>query len=361
MITTGQAHSNMTAARAGSIFESSPQEVVGGPEPIGVRLHDDRQSGDRLGQSTFFRLRFAVDAGQSDDPTIVGVPLRSLGGTKAWEYWVGPQPVEFNLVGGIGFVAAGDHVAVHARKVVGPETDIEAATFAVYRELLQRVAELRYPYLVRIWNVVPEINGGSEDEEVYARFNLGRAMAFDQLGLQPHQYPAATGVGGPAGSPLTVIMLASRSEPFAIENPRQVSAYRYPRQYGPRSPAFARAMLLPERAGGILFISGTASIVGHESLHADIDSQLQETLVNLDELMVAAAARLPGAALGPRRSWRVYLRDPADLEHVEPEVTRRLGDRESVVFLQADICRRELRVEIEGVCQLTTAGTQSRP
>ena len=351
----------MTAAQAGSVFESSPQKVVGGPEPIGVWLHNAWQSGDPVGQNTFFRLTFAVDAGKSDDPTIVGVPLRSLGDPNPWEYWVGPQPVEYNIAGGIASVAAGDHVVVHARKFVGPATDIEAATSAVYRELLDRIGELRYPYLVRIWNFVPEINTGSEDEEVYARFNRGRALAFDQLGLQPHHYPAATGVGSPAESPLTVIILASRSEPVAIENPRQVSAYRYPRQYGPRSPAFSRAMLLPDRTGGNLFISGTASIVGHESLHADIDSQLQETLINLDELMVAVAARVPGATLGPRRSWRVYLRDPADLERVEPEVTRRLGNRENVMFLQADICRRELRVEIEGVCQLNAAGSRPRP
>ena len=30
-----------------------------------------------------------------------------------------------------------------------------------------------------------------------------------------------------------------------VENPRQVSAYRYPRQYGPQPPSFARAMLPP--------------------------------------------------------------------------------------------------------------------
>lgn len=351
----------MTAAQAGSIFESRPPEVVGSPEPIGVRLYDDRESSPSAGHNVLFRLRFAVDAGQSDDPTVVGVPLRPLGGAKPWEYWAGPQPVEGNLAGGIGAVAAGGHVVVHTRKIVGPDTDIEAATLAVYRDLLHRVGELSYPHLVRIWNFVPGINSGSGDEEVYARFNRGRALAFDQLGLQPHQYPAATGVGSLAESPLTVMILASRAEPLAIENPRQVSAYKYPRQYGPRSPAFARAMLLPDRAGGNLFVSGTASIVGHESLHADIESQLQETLANLDQLMGAAAARLPGADFGPGRSWRVYLRDPADLERVEPEVTRRLGNRESVVFLQADICRRELRVEIEGVCQLTTDSALSRP
>ena len=108
-------------------------------------------------------------------------------------------------------------------------------------------------------------------------FNHGRKAAFDLLDFAPSRYPAATGVGSPAGSPLTVVVAASRVEPVALENPRQTSAYLYPRRYGPRSPAFARAMLLPDCAGATLFISGTASIVGHESQHRGIDAQLKET------------------------------------------------------------------------------------
>jgi chorismate lyase/3-hydroxybenzoate synthase len=219
------------------------------------------------------------------------------------------------------------------------------------------VRELHYPHLVRVWNFVPDINHGSGDDEVYARFNYGRAIAFDHLGLLPGQYPAATGVGIPPDSPFTMIVLASRSRPLAIENPRQVSAYQYPRQYGIRSPAFARAMILPDQGGGQLFISGTASIVGHESQHGDVRSQLREALENLAQLMDSVRKRLPGHDIGARRNWRVYLRNPAHFQLVESEVIRHLG--RNVLFLQAEICRRELQVEIEGVCDLTTACNSS--
>ena len=80
---------------------------------------------------------------------------------------------------------------------------------------------------------------------------------------------------------------------------------------------------------------------------------MAETLANIEQVMEAALAGTPGYATGPRLSWRVYLRNPGDLECVEAEVSRRLGGRDSVIFLQADICRRELLVEIEGVCELT--------
>ena len=46
-----------------------------------------------------------------------------------------------------------------------------------------------------------------------------------------------------------------------VENPRQVSAYRYPREYGPQSPTFARALLPPSPRVPLL-LSGTASIDG---------------------------------------------------------------------------------------------------
>ena len=83
---------------------------------------------------------------------------------------------------------------------------------------------------------------------------------------------------------------AARVPGTPVENPRQVSAYRYPRQYGPQAPSFARAMLPPSQAMPLL-LSGTASVVGHESKHHDcVESQLAETFANFDSLIAAARA-----------------------------------------------------------------------
>lgn len=306
-----------------------------------------------MGPDAFFGLRFGTGDDQDAEPAVIQVPLRPLGTHSLGGPWEGPAALERHVAAGVSTVATTDHVVAHTREAIGGDADISSVTHSIYRRLLARVRELGYPHLVRVWNFVPDINGGIGDAETYVRFNKGRAAAFDQSGMPTLQYPAATGVGSPAGSPLTVIVLASRCEPLAIENPRQTSAYLYPRQYGPRSPAFARAMLLPDRAGGKLFISGTASIVGHQSRHLGIGPQLTETFANLEQLMETAMGRMPGCAAGPRRSWRVYLRDPADFSRVEREVRRRLGSGDAVVFLQAEICRRELLVEIEGVCELT--------
>src|SRR5690606_1728933 len=99
---------------------------------------------------------------------------------------------------------------------------------------------------------------------------------------------------------------------------RQVSAYRYPRDYGPQPPSFARAMLAHQAAVPLL-LSGTASVVGHASAHAGNSSaQLAETCANLEHLLAAAReldATLP-AAFGNASILKAYLHDPADADAV---------------------------------------------
>jgi chorismate lyase/3-hydroxybenzoate synthase len=301
----------------------------------------------------FFALRFGAGPA-TGDAAIVAVPVTALDGAASWTVLGGRPAKRAGCAADVGSLATVDHLVLHTRTALTGGADIAAAACAVYCDLLTRARELGYPHLVRIWNFVPDINAGAGDAEAYVRFNRGRMAAFDRLGVAPAHYPAATGVGGPPGSPLTVVVAASRVEPVSLENPRQTAAYRYPRRYGPRAPAFARAMLLPDRDGATLFISGTASIVGHESRHDAVELQVEETLANLAQIVAGAAAQRPGLAQA-RRRWQVYLRDPADLAVVERAVHRQLGG-DTVAYLRADICRRELLVEIEGVCHLTGAG-----
>jgi enamine deaminase RidA (YjgF/YER057c/UK114 family) len=141
-----------------------------------------------------------------------------------------------------------------------------------------------------------------------------------------------------------------------VENPRQVSAYHYPPQYGSHRPAFSRAALLTQGDRRTLFISGTASIVGHESLHVgDCAAQTRETLANIAALLeeanrVAAGTHFDRGAL----AYKAYVRRSADLPVVQRELTSVLGPDAQIVYLQADICRQDLLVEIEatGICPL---------
>ena len=234
----------------------------------------------------------------------------------------------------------------------GPRTPLEIATDLAYRDMYAALTAAGNPQLVRVWNYIPDINLDSHGLERYRQFNTARHEASLACGRAvTGSVPAASALGATGGSPLTIYFLASRRAPAFIENPRQMSAYRYPAQYGPRSPAFSRATVLGEGSGATLFVSGTASIVGHRTLHAgDPAAQTRETLTNIEALLEEAARRSLIEALQLETlAYKVYVRDPKDLPVIRAELESAVGRGAALLYLKADICRRDLAVEIEAV------------
>lgn len=228
-------------------------------------------------------------------------------------------------------------------------TPLQQATEAAYNQVFALLDALHYPHLIRFWNYIADINGTSFGLERYRQFNLGRQAAFlshsrDIVG----NVPAACALGSTQG-PLTIAFLAGRVAPVNIENPRQVSAYQYPQQYGPCSPTFSRASLVRLGQDEVLFISGTASIIGHISLHpTDVVAQTRETMANIEAVLAEAnsIARQPPFYL-PDLHYKVYARNPADLAEIRLELARCVGCEPNAVYLQADVCRQDLLLEIE--------------
>lgn len=277
-------------------------------------------------------------------PLVVRVPLPQLCGEPLAEVWEAGGAVCTGTHGGVRW-AATDDVLAGALELPASDGDaLEAATCIAYRELLAVSAELGYPHLLRLWNVVPAINRLDGGLERYRLFCRGRAEAFEgHHGPLFQSYLCASSAVGSRGGELVVWFLAGRERGLPRENPRQVSAYSYPPCYGPRSPSFARATRCPAAAGGRLLLSGTAAIVGHQSVHpGDVERQLAETIDNLEELLPSGEA--------PRfEALRVYLRRAEDLPVVRAAMAARLDATLPVLYVQADICREELLVEIEGV------------
>ncbi len=243
----------------------------------------------------------------------------------------------------------GDLIAV-CIEVPEHNGDVEAAAFAAYQALLAQVRSSEYPYMVRIWNYLDDINEGHADDERYRRFCLGRAAAVDASFNDPP--PAATAIGHAHSiGRVQVIALCSRGPALALENPRQMPAWRYPRDYGPVSPGFSRGALIGHGPSARLLASGTASIVGHHSLHpGDVGAQLREALANLAGLLDEgeAVSDLRFSHTEPE-AMRLYLRAPEDLAVVQAEMTRAGIAADTVVYLHGDVCRRELLVELEAV------------
>lgn len=233
-------------------------------------------------------------------------------------------------------------------------TPLQQATESAYRQVFALLDSLHFPYLFRCWNYIADINSHSFGLERYRQFNLGRQDAFlahgrEVAGNVPAACALGFGQGGAAQGPLTIAFMAGRVAPLSIENPRQLSAYQYPQQYGPRSPTFSRASLVRIGQDEVLFVSGTASIVGHATLHPDdAVAQTRETMANIEAVLGEAnrlAAR-PGFDLAGM-SYRVYVRHPADLAQIRAELVRCVGDEIKAVYLQADVCRGDLLLEIE--------------
>jgi len=239
-------------------------------------------------------------------------------------------------------------------------SSLHAATAQAYAEICATLEAQQYPHLLRVWNYLPDINRDSQGTERYRQFNSARQCALQACGrAQSGSVPAASALGATSDSPVVVYFLAGRSAPVFVENPRQVSAYHYPRQYGTHSPLFSRAALLRQPQSLTLFVSGTASIVGHRSLHiGNTARQTRETLTNIEALLSEANRVTRGAHFElDSLAYKVYVRRPEDLALIQSELAATLGSQAQVIYLQADICRQDLLVEIEatGICPLAAA------
>lgn len=205
--------------------------------------------------------------------------------------------------------------------------------------------------LYRIWNYLPAINQSSDELENYQAFCVGRSLVFEAAhGANYRRHlPAASAVGS-SGELLTAVFVAGRETPQHIENPEQIAAYDYPREHGVRPPSFARATVVPSRTRPLTFISGTASIKGHATVAPDsLSSQLDCTLNNLNLIGRAAGLgeRLQ-ASSSTARHFKVYVRHPSDYAQVRARLERDLFRADDqVIYLQADICRAALKLEVE--------------
>jgi len=283
---------------------------------------------------------------------VMTLDLPQLGGPSHLEVWTTDQPVAVHRTNGFSASISGEMLVATLHLAEEPGIGLRATTERAYRRLLHHLRELGYPYLWRIWNYFPDINQEEQGLERYRQFCIGRHEALsDSLHGFPDSLPAGTAVGTRSG-PLQLFVLAGTHPAVHLGNPRQIHAYEYPQRYGPCSPSFARATLLQSDLATQLCISGTASVVGHESRHiGKPDAQALETVENLRAL-IAYAGDLTSSLSSPQslhRYYKVYVRQPEHLSVIQHALNIPFFASSQVIYLQGDLCRRELLMEIEGV------------
>lgn len=226
-----------------------------------------------------------------------------------------------------------------------------------YRAVFDRLGNA---HPVRFWAFVPDIHAEmGPDLDRYMAFNAGRFAAFSAWfgGREAfgRTLPTASAVGTSARD-FYLYCLAVESPGTPLENPRQIPAYRYSRRFGPMPPCFARATGVDRGAERLLLVGGTASIRGEESMHVGaVGEQCDETFQNLASLVGSAAApgapapTRPLAPLAAFRELRVYYMKPEDQDLILERIKEHFCSVRRLELVRAELCRRELLVEIEGL------------
>ncbi|MBX2810115.1 MAG: hypothetical protein KTR20_15960 [Cellvibrionaceae bacterium] len=217
-------------------------------------------------------------------------------------------------------------------------------TEQVYLGLLRCFNEHGYYHPTRIWHYLGDINLGKGDRETYKQFCSGRLKAFTTAGVNEKQYPAASALGHHR-SGAVIFGFATRTLGVHHQNTLQLDAYKYPREYGPSSPSFARATSLMLGEQPLVFVSGTASIIGHKTTGInDLQHQLDMTISNINHLLVSANPKQL-----PLSSLKAYVRHRKDAERVTQALGQHFPDIDLLV-IHADICRTDLLLEVECFC-----------
>ncbi len=260
---------------------------------------------------------------------------------------------------------------VHAGGLTGlPGQEILEASeraFGYLMKILEREG-LALNDIVRQWNYIERIaivEGIELEHQNYQVFNDVRAKYYD-MGDFSKGFPAATGIGMNTGGVVIGFIAVSPAREvrvLPIANPGQIDAHRYSddvlrgtaleEQAGRCTPKFERAKLVTLGNDHHIYVSGTASIIGEETVHlGDVEKQTETTIENIKKLFTPENQAGLGLDFDVEKiqfsHLRVYVKYMKDIPAVR-RVCERLLDSSSMLFLKSDVCREDLLVEIEGV------------
>ncbi|RLD91610.1 MAG: hypothetical protein DRJ29_13840 [Bacteroidetes bacterium] len=217
--------------------------------------------------------------------------------------------------------------------------------------------------IIRQWNyieniaIVEDVNAPQN----YQDFNDVRARYYDQVQFE-HGYPAATGIGQDTGGVIIGFIALSESDIItikAIGNPGQIDAHKYSEivlegnSDQKCTPKFERAKLVTIGTRNYIYVSGTASILGEKTVHeGDVEKQTLTTIENIKRLFSKENQDSLGLKFDVAKiqfsHLRVYVKFKKDIPAVQKVCEAELNCKSSL-FLESDVCREDLLVEIEGV------------
>ncbi|HSH20442.1 MAG TPA: hypothetical protein VLA03_08305 [Draconibacterium sp.] len=212
--------------------------------------------------------------------------------------------------------------------------------------------------IVRQWNYLEDILGFDGQEQRYQEFNNARTNFYGNA-FEKNGYPAATGIGMKQGGIIIefVAINSNACKSVPINNPSQIAAHSYSEKVLEgegcvlkTTPKFERARYLELHHKKLIFISGTASIVGEKTVGVgDPAEQTEFTISNIKQLYsTQVLSNISDKKIIPKYGHaRVYLKNRKDFSVIKRTFKSHFG-KLPVVYIIADICRKDLLVEIEG-------------
>lgn len=241
---------------------------------------------------------------------------------------------------------------VYAGGCSGQQTDEyqqQAIVSCQQAETILTQEDMQLTDIVRQWNYLPHITDTTLGNQHYQLFNNARSASY-QKDTWKNGYPAATGIGMDQGAvtiDFDAVKLVTPHRHAPIDNSLQIAAYAYspavlsPTNQQQTTPKFERARILQTGTTQLIYISGTASIRGEETIGINsIEQQLGYTMENIRHLTSGH----------PFELMRVYLKHPHHLPLVQTYLHTHYPHT-SILYVQADVCRPNLLIEIEGIAR----------
>ncbi len=299
----------------------------------------------------FFTVRYSNQPAENIANFLANVAMPSLQSEQIFESWQGATS-RSNNPDGWQLFQNDQYLLACVPETLIANLPIDQATEKAYSSIFEQMQVYGYPFLVRTWNFFPDITSDAyTGSNNYQLFCSGRSRAYEQQCLVEQAYPAAT-VIGTQETGIQIFFIAAKQSGIGIENSRQVSAFDYPTIYSQDPPLFSRALLHRNQSQEILFVSGTASITGHDTQHAgDIDRQTEICLSNIERLVSTAVneQNMTAITLKDFSQFKVYIKNPNDIVTARTHIQKILGPSAPVYYLQGDMCRSDLSIEIEAL------------
>ncbi|MBR3884006.1 MAG: PTS cellobiose transporter subunit IIC [Bacteroidaceae bacterium] len=204
--------------------------------------------------------------------------------------------------------------------------------------------------IYRQWNYICDITEEQNGVQNYQEFNDARSLFYSKAEWT-NGYPAATGIGQSKGGIMVEVFAANgEGVNIPIDNPMQIAAHNYSQNVlagnnsGKSTPKFERARLFNEN----IYISGTAAIKGEDSICSN-DSVIQTaTTMEIMDCLVSPANIAVKVKDSVYSALRIYVKQENDIKAIK-EFMEQNYPAPQKIYLQCDICRSELLVEIEGI------------